>query len=64
MPKNKVRKTIAKRIRISARGKLIYKHPGTSHLRSKENSSTQGRKNLDGQVAKPFRHQVRKLLGI
>lgn len=44
MPKLKTRKTVSKRIKVSALGKMRRKHSQTSHLRSKERSSTQHRK--------------------
>ncbi|MEK7610748.1 MAG: bL35 family ribosomal protein [Patescibacteria group bacterium] len=64
MPKAKVRKTAAKRIRITKNKKLMHRHVGTSHLRSKEDTSTHTRKNIDIELAPPYRSRMKKMLSI
>jgi large subunit ribosomal protein L35 len=38
MPKMKTHKGIKKRFKLTAKGKLRYKHPGTGHLMSSKNA--------------------------
>lgn len=64
MPKHKVSKTFAKRFKITGAGKILHRHAGTSHLRSKEDTSTRRRKNRYVSVSTPFKGKIKKLLGI
>ena len=63
MPKNKTHSGTAKRIKLSATGKLLRQRAGKRHLLEKKSSRITRR--LDGvtEVAAPDRRRVRKLLG-
>lgn len=62
MPKLKTRKTVSKRVKISATGKLRRRHSQTSHLRSKEDSSTKSRKNKQTGFSSGDEKRIRKQL--
>jgi large subunit ribosomal protein L35 len=63
MPKNKTHSGTAKRVKLSAAGKLLRQRAGKRHLLEKKSSRITRR--LDGvtEVAAPDRRRVRKLLG-
>jgi ribosomal protein L35 len=44
MPKLKTKKTLAKRIKITSKGKILKKQTRTGHLKSKWDASKKGRK--------------------
>lgn len=50
MPKKKTKKSAAKRIKLTAKGKLVYAKPGHGHLLSSK-SSKQKRRMRRGQTA-------------
>ncbi len=39
MPKQKTKKAIAKRVKVTARGKVLRNRPGASHLKSRKSPS-------------------------
>jgi large subunit ribosomal protein L35 len=63
MPKNKTHRGAAKRVKISATGKLLRQRAGKRHLLEKKSSRLTRR--LDGvvEVARQDIKRVRKLLG-
>ncbi|MGH3765446.1 MAG: 50S ribosomal protein L35 [Pseudonocardiaceae bacterium] len=63
MPKNKTHSGTAKRIKLSATGKLLRQRAGKRHLLEKKSSRVTRR--LDGvvEVASPDAARIRKLLG-
>jgi large subunit ribosomal protein L35 len=63
MPKNKTHRGIAKRLKLSATGKLLRQRAGRRHLLEKKSSRITRR--LDGvvEVAPQDKKRVRKLLG-
>ncbi|MGH3787410.1 MAG: 50S ribosomal protein L35 [Pseudonocardiaceae bacterium] len=63
MPKNKTHRGAAKRVKISAGGKLLRQRAGKRHLLEKKSSRITRR--LDGvvEVARQDIKRVRKLLG-
>ncbi|MDQ2788220.1 MAG: 50S ribosomal protein L35 [Actinomycetota bacterium] len=64
MPKNKTHRGTAKRVKVSATGKLLRQHAGKRHLLEKKSSRVTRR--LDGvvQVAKQDAKRIRRLLGL
>lgn len=64
MPKHKVSKTFAKRFKITGRKKILHQHAGTSHLRSKEDSSTRRRKNTEVEISPQYYQKMKRLLGV
>ncbi|MBV8540588.1 MAG: 50S ribosomal protein L35 [Pseudonocardiales bacterium] len=63
MPKNKTHRGTAKRVRLSATGRLLRQRAGKRHLLEKKPSRVTRR--LDGvvEVAPQDKKRVRKLLG-
>jgi large subunit ribosomal protein L35 len=63
MPKNKTHRGTAKRVKVTATGKLLRQRAGKRHLLEKKSSTVTRR--LDGvvEVAQPDRQRIRKLLG-
>jgi large subunit ribosomal protein L35 len=39
MPKQKTKKALAKRVKVTARGKVLRNRPGASHLKSRKSPS-------------------------
>ncbi|HEX4101296.1 MAG: 50S ribosomal protein L35 [Pseudonocardiaceae bacterium] len=64
MPKNKTHRGTAKRVKVSATGKLLRQKAGKRHLLEKKSSRVTRR--LDGvvQVAKQDTKRIRRLLGL
>ncbi len=64
MPKNKAHRGTAKRVKVSATGKLLRQKAGKRHLLEKKSSRVTRR--LDGvvQVAKQDTKRIRRLLGL
>lgn len=63
MPKNKAHQGTAKRVKLSATGKVLRQQAGKRHLLEKK--STRRTRRLDGvvEVASPDLKRVRRLLG-
>lgn len=51
MPKKKTSKTAAKRLKVSSRGKLMYRKPGHGHLLGSKSRKTKRHMRRDGHVA-------------
>ena len=62
MPKQKTRKSIAKRVKVTARGKVLRRHPGVGHLRSSKSSKLKRHQRKDVLVYEAFAKQAKKLL--
>ncbi|MCM8778224.1 MAG: 50S ribosomal protein L35 [Candidatus Omnitrophica bacterium] len=62
MPKMKTSRSLAKRIRFTARGKLKHAKSGRSHLLSKKGRKRKLDLRRPGFVAKVDREKIRKLL--
>ena len=64
MPKQKTHKGLAKRIKITATGKVMHHRAGSAHLRSKKSSRRRRRlgqaTTLTGGQAKSMRKQLGK----
>jgi large subunit ribosomal protein L35 len=64
MPKMKTRKSVAKRVKVTANGKFLVRKPGRGHLLSNKS----GKRIRDGRKWRPlskcFSKHVRRLLGI
>ena len=63
MPKMKTNKAVAKRVKITARGKILRYHPGAGHLKSRKSPSQLRRFRKRATVSPGFAKQVRKMLG-
>ncbi len=64
MPKMKTNKAVAKRVKITARGKVMRGHPGCGHLKSRKSPSRIRRFRKSVQVASAFAKQAKRMLGM
>jgi len=64
MPKMKTNKAVAKRIKVTGRGKLRRHRPGAGHLKSRKNPKRIRRFRKATSVSRGFGKQARKMLGI
>lgn len=63
MPKMKTNKAVAKRVKITARGKMLRYRPGAGHLKSRKSPSRLRRFRKRATVSPGFAKQARKMLG-
>ncbi len=63
MPKMKTSKAVAKRVKITARGKMLRNRPGAGHLKSKKSPSRLRRFRQTRKLSPGFTRQVRQMLG-
>lgn len=64
MPKQKTKKSIVKRVKVTARGKLMRHKPGAGHLKSRKSPSQIRRFRSEAQVPKAFARQIKRMLCI
>ncbi len=62
MPKQKTHKGLAKRVRVTAGGKVKHKKAGAGHLMSSKNAKRRRRINRPGAVHKSMEAKVRQML--
>lgn len=63
MPKQKTHSGITKRVKVTARGKLLRQQAGLRHKLEKKSSAETRRLSGTTEVSKADRRRVRKLLG-
>jgi large subunit ribosomal protein L35 len=63
MPKMKTRKAIAKRVKVTARGKMLRNRPGSGHLKSRKSPKRLRRFRTRAAVSPAFAKQARRMLG-
>ncbi|MDP6635752.1 MAG: bL35 family ribosomal protein [Phycisphaerae bacterium] len=63
MPKMKTRKSIAKRVKITGRGKALVRRGGSSHLKSTNSPKRNRTLRLPKALSKGFAKQAKKLMG-
>jgi len=63
MPKMKTHKGIKKRFKVTAKGKLRYKHPGVGHLMSSKNAKRRRRLTGPAVVAGVYAEKMKLALG-
>jgi len=63
MPKQKTRKSIAKRVKVTGRGKLLRNRPGAGHLKSRKSPSRIRRFRKEVEIPKTFAKHVKQMLG-
>ncbi len=63
MPKMKTHKGVKKRFKVTAKGKLRYKHPGTGHLMSSKNAKRRRRLTGHAVVAGVYAEKMKLALG-
>ena len=64
MPKMKTNKSIAKRVRVTGRGKLVRNRPGAGHLKSRKSPKRLRRLRKATTVSAGMGKRVKKLLGL
>jgi len=64
MPKQKTNKSIAKRMKVTGRGKLMRHRPGAGHLKSVKSPSQIRRFRKSAEMPKMFVKQAKILLGV
>jgi len=63
MPKMKTRKAIAKRVKITGRGKAVVRRGGSSHLKSTNSPKRNRTLRQPKALSKGFAKQAKKLMG-
>jgi len=64
MPKMKTKKSVAKRIKVTARGKLLRHRPGAGHLKSRKSPKRLRRFRREVELSPGFAPHARRLLGM
>jgi large subunit ribosomal protein L35 len=64
MPKVKTNKSVAKRVKVTARGKVLRRHPGSGHLKSRKTHKQIRRYRKTAGLSAPFARQAKRLLGM
>ena len=64
MPKVKTRKSVAKRIKITANGKLLRRRPGSGHLKSRKTPGQIRRFRKAADVPPSFVRMAKRMLGM
>lgn len=64
MPKHKTHKGLARRVKVTATGKVMRKRAGAGHLMSVKNAKRRRNLRRDGQISKSDQAKVLKALGI
>ncbi len=64
MPKMKTNKALAKRIKVTARGKLMRHRAGAGHLKSRKSQKQIRRFRKATGVSSGFTKQAKRMLGI
>ncbi len=64
MPKQKTNKSIAKRIKVTGKGKLMRHHSGAGHLQSSKNQKRLRRLRSKVEVSDSYTKQMKRLLGM
>jgi large subunit ribosomal protein L35 len=64
MPKAKTKKALLKRIKVTARGKLMRHMPGAGHLKSRKSPGRIRHFRQERQIAPQFERAAKRLLGM
>lgn len=62
--KQKTKKSAAKRFKLTAKGKILHRHQGFRHLRSKKSKRWLRRVKKTSQVKETYEKKIKKMLGI
>jgi large subunit ribosomal protein L35 len=63
MPKAKTKKSVAKRVKITATGKVLCHQPGGGHLKSRKSPKRLRRFRKEIELSNAFSRHARTLLG-
>ena len=61
--KKKVKKSVARRFKVTKTGKVMFSHQYQGHLKKNKRKSRIRRGKEPGELAKPFAKKVKKMLG-
>ncbi len=64
MPKVKTNKAVAKRVKVTARGKVLKRKPGSGHLKSRKSPSQIRRFRKESELSPAFSKQAKRMLGM
>jgi large subunit ribosomal protein L35 len=64
MPKVKTRRAVAKRVKVTARGKVMRHMPGSGHLKSRKTPGQIRRFRKEIPLPKAFAKHAKRLLGM
>ena len=64
MPKMKTNKAISKRVKITARGKVMRRRPGAGHLKSRKSPSRIRRFRKGARMSPAFSKHAKRMLGL
>lgn len=63
MSKFKTKKSVSKRFKVTATGKILFGHQMRRHLRRKMRGSALRRKKIPGELKGAFKKKIKRLLG-
>jgi len=64
MPKVKTKKSVAKRVKVTARGKVLRRKPGSGHLKSRKTPGQIRRFRKELELPPAFARQAKRMLGM
>lgn len=64
MPKMKTHRGTAKRVRVTGKGKLVYRRGGNGHFMRRKSSSRKRRLDVEVAIVGKVKARVRRLLGV
>ena len=64
MPKIKTNKSVVRRFKVTARGKLMRHRAGAGHLKSRKSPAQLRRFRKETTVSKGFTKQIKRMLGM
>ena len=63
MPKQKIKKSVSKRFKVTKTGKVLFGHQYAGHLKMKKSGSRKRRQKEPGVLSGTFAKKVKKMLG-
>lgn len=63
MKKKKIKKSVSKRFKITKKGKVLFDHQYTGHLKRHKSKRRQRRQNEPGILKGSFAKKIKKLMG-
>lgn len=64
MSKKKIKKSVSKRFEVTKRGKVLFAHQYTGHLKRTKSKSRMRRQKEPGILAANFGKKIKKMLGV
>lgn len=61
---NKTKKSLSKRVKVTATGKIMRRKPGAGHLKSRKSPKRLRGFRKEGQIPPAFERSARRLLGM